>query len=111
MIKFLPMDSWAVIKTGGKQYLVSQGDQIAVEKISKQPDDSVLFNEVLMVCENGKVTLGKPLLPKAKVKAKLLETFRDKKIRVIKFKPKSKYLRTKGHRQQKTKILIEKIES
>lgn len=102
------MSNWAVIKTGGKQYKVSEGQTIVVEKIEGEKDSKVNFEEVLAL-GGDKVVVGMPLVDKAKVDGKLIETFKDKKIRVVKFKSKSKYLRTTGHRQQKTRVLIEKI--
>lgn len=104
------MDTWAVIKTGGKQYKVAVGENLAVEKLTAK-GESVTFDQVLLVSSNGKLQIGKPSVEKAKVKAKILGDFKDKKIRVVKFKSKSRYLRTNGHRHQKTKIQIEKIES
>ena len=110
MLKFTSMDTWAVIKTGGKQYKVQEGETLEVEKIGKKEGDSVKFDEVLLVSSNGTLKIGKPLLEKAAVKAKVLENFKSKKVRVVKFKSKSHYLRTYGHRQSKTKVLIEKIQ-
>ena len=104
------MDNWAIVRYGGKQYKVSEGDKIVVEKVLEKEDSVIVFEQILLAVEGGKLTIGKPLIPKAKVKGKVLSTFKDKKVRVVKFKPKSKYLRTKGHRQQKSKILIEKIQ-
>ncbi|OGE04390.1 50S ribosomal protein L21 [Candidatus Curtissbacteria bacterium RIFCSPLOWO2_01_FULL_41_18] len=103
------MSNWAIIKTGGKQYKVAEGEKLAVEKIDAAGKDTIQLNEVLLVKKNGTLKIGKPLVANIKVKAKILENFKDKKIRVVKFKSKSRYLRTRGHRQQKTKILIEKI--
>ena len=112
MIKSQPMAIWAVIESGGKQYKVSEGETVNVDKLNlNSQSDTVVFNEVLAVGNGKDVKIGKPYVDKAKVKSKVLETFKDKKIRVVKFKSKSRYLRTRGHRQQKTKILIEKIES
>jgi large subunit ribosomal protein L21 len=105
------MNNWAVIRTGGKQYKVSEGETLSVEKLDKKDGESVNFDEVLLVNTAGSLKVGKPLVEKAKVKAKIVDTFRDKKIRVVKYKSKSRYTRTTGHRQTKTKILIEKIES
>lgn len=105
------MNSWAVIRTGGKQYKVAEGETLSVEKLEKKDGESVNFDEVLLVNTAGSLKIGKPLVDKAKVKAKIVDTFRDKKIRVVKYKSKSRYTRTTGHRQTKTKILIEKIES
>ena len=105
------MTTWAVIRTGGKQYKVEEGQNIDIEKIEGKADVQVIFDEVLIVKNDKGLILGKPRVEKAKVKGKILKTFRDKKIRVVKFKSKSRYLKTRGHRQTKTKILIEKIES
>lgn len=79
-----------------------------VEKLSGPKDGKVSFDEVLAI-GGDKLSLGTPFLEKAKVTGKIIENFRDKKIRVVKFKSKSRYLRTSGHRQEKTKLLIEKI--
>jgi|SRR3989344_2914906 len=104
------MNNWVVIKTGGKQYKVAEGDQVVVEKVNIKEDSPILFDEVLLVVDEGKLTIGTPFVNKVKVRGKVLSTFKDKKVRVVKFKPKSKYLRTRGHRQEKTKVLIEKIQ-
>ena len=90
------MTTWAVIRTGGKQYKVEEGQNIDIEKIEGKADVQVIFDEVLIVKNDKGLILGKPRVEKAKVKGKILKTFRDKKIRVVKFK---------------SKILIEKIES
>lgn len=105
------MNDWAVIRTGGKQYKVKEGETLSVEKLEKKDGESINFDEVLLINTAGTLKIGKPLIEKAKVKAKIVDTFRDKKIRVVKYKSKSRYTRTTGHRQSKTKILIEKIES
>lgn len=105
----LIMNTWAVIKTGGKQYKVSEGQTLVVEKLNKDKDSAVTFGEVLAVRNEKGVTIGLPLIDKAKVTAKVVENTKDDKIKVVKFKSKSRYLRTYGHRQLKTKILIEKI--
>src|SRR3989344_4088034 len=102
------MDTWAVIKTGGKQYIVKEGRTISVEKIEGDKDSKITFAKVLAL-GGEKVIVGTPLVDKAKVTGKLVETYKDKKIRVVKFKSKSRYLRTRGHRQQKSKVLVEKI--
>lgn len=98
---------WAIIKTGGKQYKVSEGQKIVVEKLETK-DGKVTFDQVLLL-GGDRNTIGTPLVEKAKVSGKVLENFKEKKIRVVKFKSKSRYTRTSGHRQSKTKILIEKI--
>lgn len=103
------MSSWAVIKTGGKQYKVAEGEKLGIEKIDAAGKDTIQFNEVLLVKKNGTLEIGKPFVVNTRVNAKILKNFKDKKVRVVKFKSKSRYLRTRGHRQQKIKVLIEKI--
>lgn len=102
------MNDWAVIRTGGKQYKVSEGDTVEIEKTG-QGSGSITFDEILLINKENNLVIGKPLVEKAKVKGQILGNFKGKKIRVVKFKPKSRYLRTRGHRQQKTKVKIEKI--
>ncbi len=98
---------WAVIKTGGKQYKVEEGTKLAVEKLEPK-DNKVAFDQVLAL-GGDKVRVGTPYLDKVKVTAKVVEQFRGEKIRVVKFKSKSRYTRTTGHRQNLTRVLIEKI--
>ncbi len=105
------MNTWAVLRTGGKQYKVTEGQIFAVEKLESSANNTVTFDDILLVSKEGTLIVGKPKIEKAKIKAKLLGDFRDKKIRVVKYKSKSRYTRTTGHRQTKTKIQIEKIES
>ena|SRR5579872_2959318 len=100
--------NWAVIRTGGKQYKVEEGQIISVEKIDGEKDAKITFDQVLALGGDN-FALGAPTVEKAKVTAKILGNFKDKKIRVVKFKPKSKYTRQTGHRHQKTKVQIEKI--
>ena len=102
------MNTFAVIKTGGKQYKVTEGETLNVEKLATGKD-KITFEEILLISQDGKIQLGTPFVPGAKVAANVLGIVKDKKVKVVKFKSKSKYLKTKGHRQQKTRILIEKI--
>lgn len=104
------MDTWAVILTGGKQYKVTVGEKLAIEKLEAEKDAKITFDKVLAL-GGTKTVIGTPLVEKAKVKAKVLENFKDKKVRVVKYKSKSRYTRTQGHRHQRTRVLIEKIES
>lgn len=97
----------AVIKTGGKQYLVRQGQNLKVEKLNYQVGDSVKFN-TLMIADDDRLDLGKPSLGE-KVEGKILEQGRSKKISVIKYKSKTRYRRNVGHRQPFTKVEITKI--
>lgn len=100
---------FAVIKTGGKQYQVQEGDTLSVEKLSQDSGD-VVFEEVLLVA-NGEVRVGKPMVPGAKVTAKILEEGRGKKKMVFRYKSKTRQHKKKGHRQPYTKVQIMKIEA
>lgn len=102
---------YAVIKTGGKQYRVSEGDVIQVEKITRDHDsDEVIIQEVLMVVDGDTVTCGNHYVEGATVTAKALEDGRSEKIIVFKYKRKKDYRRKQGHRQPYTKLEISKIE-
>ncbi|MFA6410887.1 MAG: 50S ribosomal protein L21 [Candidatus Buchananbacteria bacterium] len=101
--------SLAVIKTGGKQYLVKAGDKIKVEKLNKKDGEIVKFDTLLITDEKGKdVQVGKPLLS-TKVEAKVLKQAKADKVSVIKYKAKTRYNKQVGHRQPYTLIQIEKI--
>lgn len=100
------MSSIAVITTGGKQYIVKQGDKLAVERIAAETGEIVTFDTLLTGdSETGAITVGKPFVAK-QVTAKIEDHFKDDKITVIKFKSKIRYRRKIGHRQQQTKISI-----
>ena len=100
--------SFAVIKTGGKQYKVAEGDVLSVEKLEHK-EDKVVFDQVLLA-DNGKdVKIGKPLVPGAKVEAKVIEDGKGDKKMVFKFKSKTRRRKKKGHRQPYTKVQITKI--
>lgn len=106
--------TYAIIKTGGKQYKVKVGDIIKVEKIQANENQEIIFDDVLLIFDekNGAVKdikIGKPFVKDAKIKAKVLEQGRDKKITVIKYKPKIRYKKKYGHRQPYTKIEILEI--
>lgn len=101
---------YAIIKTGGKQYRVQEGDSIFVEKLAADVDSEVVFDQVLAVVNDGDVKVGAPVVEGAKVTAKVLEQGKQKKIRIFKYKAKSNYRRRMGHRQPYTKVSIEKIE-
>jgi large subunit ribosomal protein L21 len=102
----------AVIKTGGKQYLVAEGDVVKIEKLAdfdaEKSKGKIVFDEVLMIVDGDNVDLGTPTV-KSKVEAELVEEGRDKKITVIKFKSKSRYFRKSGHRQPFIRARITKI--
>jgi len=99
---------YAVIETGGKQYRVSEGDVLKIEKIENKR--SVTFNNVLMVSDGDRVSFGSPFLSSAKVNAEVVETGKDRKVLVFKQKPRKGHRKLRGHRQQYTKIRIKNIE-
>ncbi len=101
---------FAVIKTGGKQYLVRFNQKLKIEKIDKKEGEEITFNEVLLLGDkSGNVKIGEPFVSDAKVKAKILSQGRGKKVIVFKYKPKKRYKKKQGHRQSYTEIQIEKI--
>lgn len=99
---------FAVIKTGGKQYRVQEGDVIYVEKMNAEVDSSVNF-DVLLCGEGDQVSVGTPVVEGAKVEGKVLAQGKGDKIVIFKFKSKKGYRRTNGHRQPFTKVEITKI--
>ena len=101
---------FAIIKTGGKQYKVSEGDIIKVEKIEAEAGDKIEFDQVLMVAGDD-VKVGSPVVEGAKVSAEVLDQKKDKKIVIFKFKAKKNYRKKKGHRQPYTFVKIEKIDA
>ena len=99
----------AVIKTGGKQYLVSPGDKIKVEKLDKKEGEEVSFADVLLVEKNKKIKIGNPKVKTATVEAKILKHGKGDKLIIFKYKAKKRYKRKVGHRQSFTEIEILKI--
>ncbi len=99
----------AVIKTGGKQYKVSPGDKIKIEKIDKKEGQEINFDQVLLYQEKDKVEIGKPYLKGYKVSAKILKQDKAEKIIVLKYKAKTRSKVKKGHRQPYTEVEILKI--
>lgn len=99
---------YAVIKTGGKQYRVSEGQSLRVEKIAGEPGDKVTFDQVLML-GGDEATVGRPTVAGAKVEAKILAQDRAKKIIVFKFRRRKNYRRKQGHRQPYTELQVTNI--
>ena len=100
----------AVIKTGGKQYIVHPGQKIKIEKLSTKEGDEVVFEEVLLLDNEKKTEIGDPIIKGATVKGKLLKQAKAKKVIVFKFKAKKREKTKKGHRQPYSEVEILKIE-
>lgn len=101
----------AVIKTGGKQYLVSPGQKIKIEKVNKKEGKEITFKDVLLVEKSRKLEIGNPFVKGVKVIGKVLKHGKAKKIIVFKYKSKTRYKVKKGHRQPFTEVEITKIET
>ena len=99
----------AVIKASGKQYLISENQEIKIEKIEGKSKDKVKFPEVLMLVDNDKISIGNPLIENCLVSGEIVDQIKDKKIRVAKFRAKSRYRKVQGHRQPITIVKIGKI--
>ena len=100
---------YAVIRSGGKQYRVTPGQTIRLEKLSGEVGSKVELGDVLLVDNDGEIKVGSPLVANAKVEATVIEQDRARKILVFKKKRKKQYRRTNGHRQDFTAVRIEKI--
>ncbi len=100
---------YAVIATGGKQYKVSEGDILRVEKIAGDVGQSVSLDKVLMLANGEDIQIGKPVIENAAVNASIVEQGKNKKVLVFKYKRRKRYRRTQGHRQMFTAIKIENI--
>ncbi|MBI2054384.1 MAG: 50S ribosomal protein L21 [Candidatus Staskawiczbacteria bacterium] len=101
----------AVIKTGGKQYIVKPGDKLKIEKLEKKEGEGFIFSDVLLLEKNKKLEIGSPQVSGAEVEAKVLKHGKGDKIIVFKYKPKKRYKRKIGHRQPYTEIEITGIKS
>ena len=97
---------YAVVETGGKQYRVAVGDKLMVEKLDVEEGANIELDRVLMVCNDGDVEVGTPVLDGTAVAAKVLKQGRGEKIKVFKFKRRKKYRKTQGHRQAFTQLEI-----
>ncbi|WFA09498.1 50S ribosomal protein L21 [Tissierella sp. Yu-01] len=100
---------YAVIETGGKQYRVQEGDVVFVEKLDVAEGETVNFDKVLILSNEGNLNAGKPYVEGAKVEGTVLEQGKAKKIIVFKYKAKKNERNKKGHRQPFTKVKIDKI--
>ena len=102
---------YAVFKTGGKQYRVSEGETLKIEKLEVQPGKKITFNEVLMIADGKNVQVGSPLVEKASVEAKVISQGKGKKVNILKFKRRKHSMKQQGHRQLFTEIKIGKIKA
>lgn len=101
--------SYAIIETGGKQYRVSVGDTITVERLAAEPGSEITIDRVLLVGGDGQTRVGTPVVPGATVRAKVEDHFRGEKIVVFTYKPKKRYRRKLGHRQPLSHLTITAI--
>ncbi|MCP1673808.1 large subunit ribosomal protein L21 [Natronocella acetinitrilica] len=102
---------YAVIKTGGKQYRVSEGDVLRIEKLNAETGASIEFDQVLMVSDGDNVQIGAPTVASGSVSAEVLGTGKGRKVEIIKFKRRQNYRRTQGHRQPYTEVKITGIKA
>jgi len=100
---------FAVIKTGGKQYKIQEGEILQIEKLNIDKGKNVKFDEVLLIEDGDQTQIGTPFVKNAVVEAVVIENFKDKKVIVFKKKRRKQYRKTKGHRQELTKVQIERI--
>jgi large subunit ribosomal protein L21 len=101
---------YAIIKTGGKQYKVAEGDILNVEKLNAEKGAEVVFDEVLAIINDGEITVGKPFIDGAKVTATVEEQGKGEKILVFKYRAKVNYRKRMGHRQPYTAVKISGIQ-
>ena len=100
---------YAVFTTGGKQYKASANDVLYIEKLDVEAGSVVTFDEVLLIGEDGNVTVGDPFVKGAKVEAKVEKNGKGKKVKIFKYKPKKGYRKRAGHRQPYTKITVTSV--
>lgn len=101
----------AIIKTGGKQYLVEPGTKIKVEKVDKKEGEEIIFSEVLLLEKNRKLEIGNPFVKDGQVVGKVLKQGKNEKVIIFKYKPKKRYQRKMGHRQPFTEVEITEIKN
>jgi large subunit ribosomal protein L21 len=101
--------AYAIIRSGGKQYRVSPGQTIAVEKLGAEAGEKVTFANVLLLADGATITAGDPTVSGATVTGEVVEQFKDKKVIAFKFKRRKGYHRTVGHRRALTRVKIEAI--
>lgn len=102
-------DVYAVIRSGGKQYRVSPGQRLRLERLDGAAGDRITFDDVLLVSGGGEVAVGTPHVASASVSGEIIEQGRGRKVRVFKYKNKTRYRRLRGHRQLHTAVLVDEV--
>ncbi len=100
---------YAIVETGGRQYRAEVGQTIQTEKLPHEVGESISLDRVLLVADDENLTIGTPVVPNASVQATVVDQFKGKKIRVLKYKPKKRYRVRQGHRQNYTRLRIDEI--
>jgi len=102
---------FVIVEQGGKQYRAAEGETIEVDRLPNEVGESITLEEVLLSVNEDEVTVGTPIIEGARVKVKVVDHFKGRKIIVFKYRPKQRYRVKKGHRQLYTRLLIESIET
>ncbi len=102
---------YAIVRIGGRQYPVEEGRFIVVEKLPYEVGEKIVLDEVLFISDEKKPKVGQPLVSGASVKAEVIRQFKGKKVVVFKYRPKTRYRRKQGHRQNYTKLMIHEIQT
>jgi large subunit ribosomal protein L21 len=100
---------YAVIESGGKQYIIREGETVEVDRLLLEPGEKVTFDLVLLVSDEGKTQVGTPYLENVEVKGSVVAQVKGPKILVFRYKPKERYRVRKGHRQKYTRVVVDKI--
>tara|TARA_Y100001960_G_scaffold116625_1_gene124923 strand:- start:76 stop:417 length:342 start_codon:yes stop_codon:yes gene_type:complete len=100
---------YAIMQIGTRQYIATEGQKINIDRVDKEPGDSIVFDNVLLIKKDDKTTIGNPLITGAQIKATIDEHTRDKKVMAYRYKNKTRSGTKRGHRQHKTIITINKI--
>lgn len=106
---FAEVQVYAIFTSGGRQYRAEAGHTFSVDRLPHEVGDQIEFDNVLLVADEDGVTVGRPAVPGAVVKATVLEQYRDKKVFVWKYRPKKRYRRRAGHRQPYTRVRIDSV--
>ena len=101
----------AIIETGGKQYKVTEGDTLVIEKLEAEAGQAITFDKVLAILDGDKATFGAPVVEGASVAATVVKNGKGKKVRIFKYNPKKGYRKRQGHRQPYTKVQIGAIQA